>query len=140
MDAIRAARKNAGLTQEKAAERLTQQKAERRNVATSTISRWETGGVPQSWEELEAYARALDQAIVLRFGPDTDEEPPPNWAGAMESRIVSEVVANREALYAALAQDLVDAQLGRTQPPDEPPDGKPGRPPGGVGPMPKRTG
>lgn len=128
MKAIRAARKRAGLTQEKA--------AELRGHATSTISRWETGGVPQSWDELDRYANDLGQSIVLRFGPDTDEEPPPKWAGAMESRIVSEVVANREALYAALAADLVKAQLGRLPRRDEPHDGKQDQPPAGAGPTP----
>lgn len=71
-EAIRDARKAAGLTQEKA--------AALRGHATSTISRWETGGLPQTWEELSHYAFALNQPIVLRFGPGAETEPPePEW-------------------------------------------------------------
>ena len=133
-NAIRAARKKAGLTQEKA--------AELRGHATSTISRWETGGVPQSWDELERYANDLGQAIVLRFGPDATKEPPPKWAGAMEDRIVSEVQANRATITEALAvtfaewADRIDRER-REGNADATPDGTGDQPPGAAEPKPE---
>ena len=100
-------------------------------VSDRTVDRWKAGTSKPSKGHL--------QAIRELVGADTTKEPPPDWAGAMEERIVSEVVANREALYASLAQALVDASIGRTPPPAAPPGGKPGRPPGGAGPKPKLT-
>jgi transcriptional regulator with XRE-family HTH domain len=140
-DAIRAARKRAGLTQEKAAERLTQQKAKRRSVAASTISYWESGRMPQSWSELERYAKALGQPIVLRFGPDATKEPPPEWAGAMERRIVSEVQANRETITEALAAAFAEwadrtDRAQREGNADATLDGTEDQPPGGAAPKP----
>jgi transcriptional regulator with XRE-family HTH domain len=116
---------------------LTQEKAAaRRGHATSTISRWETGGLPQTWNELHEYAKALGQEIVLRFGPaNTTKEPPPEWARAIESRIVSEVQVNRETIIEALAvafaewADRTD-RAQREGNADAKPDGIEDQPPG----------
>lgn len=128
--AIRGARKRAGLTQEQA--------AAKRGYATSTISHWESGLLPKTWDELSRYAHALGQAIVLRFGPDTDEEPPPDWAGAMEKRIVSEVRANRVMLMDALAAgfaEQAERELDEGNDDGEP-DETSDQPPEGAGPQP----
>ena len=75
--AIRDARIRAGLTQEKA--------AGLRGHATSTISRWESGGLPQTWEQLDQYAKALGQPIVLRFGHKEESLPQSlDWGRLME--------------------------------------------------------
>jgi transcriptional regulator with XRE-family HTH domain len=127
--AIRDARVRAGLTQEKA--------AGLRGHATSTISRWESGGLPNTWDELHQYATALGQPIVLKFGKAKDD-PRPKWAGAMEKRIVSEVASNRTVLLEALALGFAEQARRRLAEDndDEGPDGNEDQPPGGVGPKP----
>jgi transcriptional regulator with XRE-family HTH domain len=96
MTAIREARLRAELTQEKA--------AALRGHATSTISRWETGALPQTWQELDEYAKALGQPIVLSFGAEREEAHPgePEWASAMESRIVGELQLYRQLIESIL--------------------------------------
>lgn len=116
MEAIKDARRRAGLTQEQAAAKL--------GHATSTISRWETGGLPQSWDQLTAYANALDQAIVLNFGP-AQQESPPAWAEGLATK------AAEEAITRIVPPDLLDAarrlieRLEATPqpPPEAPPEG-----------------
>ena len=123
IQAIRAARTRAGLTQEAAAA-LT-------HHATSTISRWETGGLPNRWDDLIQYAHAMNQKIILEFGhdPDTTKAPPPEWARAMEQRLTEAILANREAVVQTLAE--VTARYGveralASQPHGEPPPDKQG--------------
>ena len=109
----------------------------------TTVHRWTEGNI--EWDGLAALASGTRQDIVITFpahGRPTAQtkEPPPEWAGAMEERIVSEVVANREALYARLADEAAVRALRRAGLlPDAPPAGRPGRPPGGAGPNPTLT-
>jgi transcriptional regulator with XRE-family HTH domain len=110
--AIRGARTRAGLTQEQAA-------ALRPRRATSTISRWETGGMPITWDELIEYAYALNEPITLRFGPDTTKEAPP-WA----EPLVADVTAIRrgvesEAIGLAALRALLEAIQEQQEPPDD---------------------
>jgi len=109
--AIRDARKRAGLTQEQA--------AALRGHATSTISRWETGGLPQTWEELSRYAYALNETIVLTFGHhETKEALPPQWARGLADEILSAVqAASAEPALERIVDRLV-ARLGLPLSPD----------------------
>jgi transcriptional regulator with XRE-family HTH domain len=99
IQAIRDARTRAGLTQEKA--------AALRSHATSTISRWETGGMPNDWAELAAYAHALRQPITLHFGPHAKEAAPPDWAKRLQDRI--DQIAKRVGVTPDEEQSAVDA-------------------------------
>jgi transcriptional regulator with XRE-family HTH domain len=106
-------------------------------VSAQTVTNWARGKHPSQTRLTQV--RALYGLPVTPR--DTTKEPPPEWAGAMESRIISEVVANREALYARLADEAALKALRRAGLlPDEPPDGTLDRPPGGAGPKPRPTG
>ena len=110
---FREARTRAGLTQEQAA-------GLRKNRATSTISRWESGGLPNSWDDLSEYAHALGQEIVLRFGPHK-EAAPPDWAerllaGVFALEAKGGISADElEAAQARVAAYLVVARRARPQ-------------------------
>lgn len=100
-----------------------------------TLNEWFTGRRDVYLGSLEQLATALDVRrvdLVAAYdgviAPEQQETPPPRWAGEMEARIVSELVANREALYEALAQELVSAQLARVGLPDEQHNGTPDQP------------
>lgn len=103
--AIRNARKRAGLTQEQA--------AALRGHATSTISRWETGGLPQTWEELARYANALGESIVIQFGPKKKSAPAeaeaPKWAVNLTDKIVRAIQNDRLANRATEANEIAAA-------------------------------
>lgn len=103
--AIRNARKRAGLTQEQA--------AALRGHATSTISRWETGGLPQTWEELARYANALGESIVIQFGPKKKSAPAeaeaPKWAVNLTDKIVRTIQNDRLANRATEANEIAAA-------------------------------
>ena len=117
--AIRDARTRAGLTQEKA--------AALRSHATSTISRWETGGMPNNWDDLNEYAHALGQPITLHFGPQTKEAPPPQWAtGLVEDVPAIRADVERVATELAILRALLEArQSGLLPPGDDPVDDPP---------------
>lgn len=114
--AIRDARIQAGLTQEKA--------AALQGVATSTISRWENGGLPQTWKELHEYATALGQPIVLSFGPDTTKEPAPEWARELAEQTAQRVIEILSPGQQKLEDELIRRlealrQLRAASPPEE---------------------
>lgn len=108
----------------------------------TTVHRWTEGNI--EWDGLAALASGTRRNIVITFpahGSPTvkAKEPPPEWAGAMEQRIVSEVVANRDVLMEALASWFAE-QAGRElheDNDDEEPRGTGDRPPGGAGPKPR---
>jgi hypothetical protein len=100
--------------------------ADQVGVTRQQVDRWKNGHFV-TLRRLHQVAEAVRSLL-----PEHEETPRPKWAGEMEQRIVSEVVANRETLYAALAQDLVNAQLGRAQPPDGRRDGTQDPPPEGA--------
>src|ERR1051325_10732644 len=100
--AIRAARLRAGLTREQAAARIGHE--------TSTVSRWEGGSHPKTWEELSEYAHRLDQEIVLRFGPPGSSAPP--WA--QELRAEMQLIATA-MLSIILPPEQLDAAADRLQ-------------------------
>ena len=108
----------------------------------TTVHRWTEGNI--EWDGLAALASGTRQDIVVTFPAHgrptaTTKEPPPEWAGEMEERIVSEVQANREALMEALAAgfaERAERELGEDSD-DEEPDGTGDQPPGGAGPKPK---
>lgn len=145
IQAIRAARTRARLTQEAAAA-LT-------HHATSTISRWETGGLPNKWDDLIEYAHAMNQQIVLEFGPSPDatKEPPPEWAGVLMARdelaayvdqakdeVLNAIDAGRNDLIDAIAQRVAElaAQKLDRENDEEGHDGNPDRLPGSQEPPP----
>ena len=105
-------------------------------ASRDTVAAWRRGRAPRDdqWRRfIGAYNR------WLRGTPATEEEPPPDWAGAMEERIVSEVLVNREVLLEALAAgfaERAERELGEDSD-DEGPDGTGDQPPGGAGPKPK---
>lgn len=97
-------------------------------VTRMTVNRWASG------TEMPGIARRMVMAL---FGhePDTTKAPPPEWAGAMESRIVSEVRVNRAALYRELAEQAATEALRRAGLlPEEPLDGTEDQPPASAGP------
>ena len=100
-------------------------------VSERTVDRWKAGTSKPSKGHL--------QAIRELVGADTTKEPPPDWAGEMEERIVSEVLVNREVLLEALAAgfaERAERELDEDND-DEEPDGTGDQPPGGAGPKPK---
>lgn len=109
--AIRDARQHAGLTQEQA--------AALRGHATSTISRWESGGLPHTWEDLSRYAHALGEPIVLRFGPQTKEAPTPEWATRLANKTAEKIIGALTIPSDALADALADRLIAMLAPPDE---------------------
>lgn len=105
--AIRDARVLAGLTQEKA--------AALREHATSTVSRWESGGLPQTWEELHQYAKALGQPIVLEFGPGTKKPAAePRWVRRLEKKL-DEIHARQDTIMARQAEVAKEATASLTK-------------------------
>lgn len=127
IQAIREARKRAGLTQEQAAALAGR--------ATSTISRWESGALPNTWDDLISYAHALNQPMSFRFGRNEEAPQPPKWAEGLERRLAGELQLNRRLIESLLPSEMLtnadelirrlEAQL-RTR--GEAPPGKTGSP------------
>lgn len=68
----------------------------RYGVEGSHIKRWREHGIPAARvDELEAAIQALTGAT---------EEPPPEWARAMEQRLTEVLLANRETFVQTLAE------------------------------------
>lgn len=104
-------------------------------VSRNTIYNWEGGITSPALDELDRVAIKLDVPLSLLVdawsGREQQKTPQPEWAGAMEERIVSEVQENREALYARLADDAATKALRLAGLlPDAPNDGTQGQPPG----------
>jgi hypothetical protein len=99
----------------KVAEALTQRGYE---VTRMTVNRWARGG-----EMPEIAARMIAQLFGHRS--DTTKEPPPDWARAMEARIVGELKQNRELIEALARPELIEAaervisRLEALEPPDD---------------------
>jgi hypothetical protein len=87
-------------------------------VTRMTVNRWARGG------EMPGIAARM---ILELFGhrSDTTKEPPPDWARAMEARIVGELKQNRELIEALARPELIEAaervisRLEALEPPDD---------------------
>lgn len=114
----------------KIAEALTNQGYEVHRV---TVNRWARG---------REMPRIAERMILALFGHDPDttkEAAPPQWAERLETRIISEVRANREVLIEALAVGFAE-QAAReldADSDDEGPHGIADQPLGGAGPKPR---
>jgi hypothetical protein len=96
-------------------------------VSKETLNRW-----VRQRKEVPA---AVEHIVFELFGISGQQETPPPWAEAMQATIVSEVQANRAALYARLADEAAVKALQRAGLlPNEPTDETPDQPPGAVGP------
>jgi hypothetical protein len=98
-------------------------------VTRQQVDRWKNGHYV-TLRRLHQVSEAVRSLL-----PEHEETAAPAWAADMESRIVSEVRANRETLYARLADEAAGkalrlAGLLPTEPTDETPD----QPPGSAGP------
>jgi hypothetical protein len=87
-------------------------------VTRMTVNRWARGS-----EMPEIAARMIAQLFGHRS--DTTKEPPPDWARAMEARIVGELKQNRELIEALARPELIEAaervisRLEALEPPDD---------------------
>jgi hypothetical protein len=78
----------------------------------STVTRWVKGDI--DWDGLTELASGLRRDIVVTFPAHgrasvTTKEPPPDWARAMEARIVGELKQNRELIEALARPELIEA-------------------------------
>lgn len=117
----------------------------RAEVTRNTVYNWEGGKSAPALDELDKVAKTLDvplsRLVDAWSGRDTTKEPPPQWAEAMEARIVSEVQQNRAVLMEALAAGFAEQAARELDEDndDEGQDGKSDQPPGGAGPRPTRA-
>lgn len=111
--------------------------AGRMEVEPKTLYRWINEDNNASLENLALFAKHVGP-IRLNIGGTVEA---PDWAGAMEARIVSAVEANRVELTDALAAgfaeqaDRIERELSGDSDGGEP-DGTADQPPGGAGPRP----
>lgn len=109
--------------------------AEALRVSTQAVINWSEGKHPS-----QARLDQIRELYGLPVAPQgTTKDPRPEWAGEMESRIVSEVQANRAALMEALAAAFAEwaARELDEDNDDEGLGGTSDRPSTGAGPKPR---
>ena len=61
-------------------------------VVHETVYRWMRGEILPPLDKLERLAEITGQPITIRLG-DAKDEPPPQWARALEERLVEAILA-----------------------------------------------